>query len=552
MAPFHYLPERSGRAAMPLLTLAIVIGALYVGRDVLAPLALALLLTIAALPVVEWLEERRVPRALAVAVVLVLVILLVLGLIALLVQQVYHLAAELPRYEFELREKLQAFGSGSGPFEEVGKLFRRLGAAIRPPEPGEIPVVTVADPPASPFATLGSLLKLVLTPVAVLAVTLLLMGFVLMQREDLRDRALRLAGSRDLHRTTRLMQEATTRVGRFLLMLILMNAIFGAGMGIGLWMLGVPNAPLWGVLGFALRFIPFLGAPLSALLPAAVAFATTDGWTTALLVIAWFAVVDIAVTYALEPWLYGSSTGVTPIAVVISAIFWGALWGPIGLILAPAITACLAILGRTMPGFGVLDVLLSDRAPLAPPERFYQRLLAADAPGAARMLAVESERSDVPTAVRNLAQPALVRLAADRRDEDFEAAMVLGATRTLLKALETDTPDALGEPEIAVLGVGGALDQAGAAIARVSLQEAGHAVTDRLDGRPVRAAVLVLAGRVQPARLRRALLAARSQAREVRVLTVGAAEAPQGETPFTSLDDLIAHFEAKEAPAKAA
>lgn len=552
MAPFHYLPERSGRAAMPLLTLAIVIGALYVGRDVLAPLALALLLTIAALPVVEWLEERRVPRPFAVGLVLLVLIVLIVGLVGLLAQQVYHLAAELPRYEFELRAKLQAFGSGPGAFEEVGKLFRRLASTIRPPEPGEMPVVTVAEPPASPFATLGSLLKMVLAPVAILAVTLLLMGFVLMQREDLRDRALRLAGTRDLHRTTRLMQEATTRVGRFLLMLILVNGIFGTGMGLGLWLLGVPNAPLWGVLAFALRFIPFLGAPLSALLPAAVAFATTEGWSTVLLVIAWFALVDIIVTYALEPWLYGSSTGVTPIAVVVSAIFWAALWGPVGLILAPAITACLAILGRTMPGFGALDVLLSDRAPLAPPERFYQRLLAGDAPGAARMLAVESERSDVASAIRNLAQPALIRLAADRRDEDFEAAMVLGATRTLLKALETDSADALGEPEIAVLGVGGALDQAGAAITRVSLQEAGHAVTDRLEGRPLRAAVLVLAGRVQPARLRRALLAARAQAREVRVLLVGAAEAPPGETPFTSLDDLLDHFEPKEVPAKAA
>jgi predicted PurR-regulated permease PerM len=556
MAPFHYLPERSGRAATPLLTLAIVIAALYVGRDVLAPLALALLLTIAALPVVEWLERRRLPRALAVAVVLVIVILLVLGLVGLLAQQVYHLAADLPRYEFELREKLQAFGSGSGPFEEVGKLFQRLGNVIFPPDPADTPIVTMREPPASPFATIGSLLKMVLTPVAILAVTLLLMGFVLMQREDLRDRALRLAGTRDLHRTTRIMQESTTRVGRFLLMNILVNAVFGSGMGIGLWLLGVPNAPLWGVLAFALRFIPFLGAPLSALLPAAVAFATTDGWTTVLLVIGWFLVVDIAVTYALEPWIYGSSTGVTPIAVVVSAIFWAALWGPVGLILAPPITACLAILGRSLPGLGVLDVLLSNRAPLAPPERFYQRLLAGDAPGAARMLAVESERADAAAALRHLAQPALTRLAADRREEDFEAAMVLGAARTLMKALETEASDALGEPEIAVIGVGGALDQAGAALTRVALQEAGHVVADRLDHRPVGAAVLVLAGRVQPARLRRALLAARSNAREVRLLLIGGAEAPQGapqgETTFTSLEDLLEHFEPKEATAKAA
>ncbi len=555
MAPFQPLPpplasplaERGDRVATTLLTLAIVIAALHVGRDVLAPLALALLLTIAALPVVEWLERRGVPRALAVAPVLLGVILVVLLLLGLLAGQAYQLAAELPRYETELRGKLIALGGGSGPFEEVGRLVRRLGEAIRPAEQVSAPAVALVEPPASPFATLAGLLGMVLTPAAVLAVTLLLMGFVLMQREDLRDRALRLAGTRDLHRTTRAMQEATQRVGRFLLMHICVNAVFGAGMALGLWLLGVPNAPLWGVLGFVLRFVPFLGAPLAALLPALVAFATTDGWSTALLVIAWFAVVDVAVTYALEPWLYGASTGVTPIAVVVSAIFWAALWGPIGLVLAPPLTACLAILGRTMPGFAMLDVLLSDRPQLAPPERFYQRLLAGDARGAARMLAEEAERQDATAALRQLAEPAIARLAEDRHAEDFGAAMGLGAARTLIRALGADQPLAFGPPEIAVLGVGGALDQAAAAVARVALQEAGHAVTDRLEGAGLGVAVLVLAGPAAPGRLRRLAAAARLRAGEVRLLVLGAAEVPAGEVPLRSLDALLAACEPQEA-----
>lgn len=546
MAPFHDLPDRAERGVMPLVALAIVIAALYAGRDVLAPLALALLLTIAALPVAEWLERRGLPRALAVMIVLAALILIIVGLVGLVAGQVYLLAAELPGYEWELRSKLQSLGGGSGVFDNAARMFQRLGESVRPPEAA--PPVPVALPRESPFATIGALLKAVLTPAALLAVTLLLMGFVLMQREDLRDRALRLAGTRGLHRTTRAMQEATERVGRFLLMHIFCNAVFGAGMGIGLWLLGVPNAPLWGVLGFALRFVPFLGAPLSALLPALVAFATTDGWSTALLVIAWFIVVDVAVTYALEPWLYGSSTGVTPLAVVFSAIFWAALWGPIGLILAPAITACLAIIGRTIPGFAALDVLLSDRPPLAPAERFYQRLLAHDPRGAARMLAIEAERADPVQALRLLAEPALVRLAADRQEEDFETAMLLGAARSLLRAVETGMAPPAARPEIAVLGVGGALGQTAAAVARIALQEAGHMVGDRLDGRPLEAAVLVLAGPAPPARLARLHAAAAAQADEVRVLLLGQAEAPPGAPVLTSLEELVAAFDETRPP----
>jgi hypothetical protein len=288
------------------------------------------------------------------------------------------------------------------------------------------------------------------------------MAFLLIQREDMRDRVLRLAGTHELHRTTKAMVEGTDRVGKFLLMQVLMNAAFGLGMGVGLWALGLPNAPLWGVLCFALRFIPFLGAPLSVLFPLVIAFATTPGWTTVWLVIGLFIVVDVLITYVLEPMLYGQSIGVTPLALILSSAFWAALWGPIGLILAPAMTAVIVILGRHVPGFAFLAVLLSDSTPLPDEARFYQRLLAGDADGAGVVLDRLALEESLAPALRRLAFPAIAQVEADRRADGFGPALALNASRTLLRVLE-ERGEETDAAVIAVTPVAGALDHAAAA-----------------------------------------------------------------------------------------
>ncbi len=503
MAPFRRPTEIEGRAATRLLLVGIVIYGLYAGREVLAPLALALLLTVASLPVVDWMQRVRLPRVPSVILVLLAVVGLISGVLSVVATQAFLLLGELPRYESELRGKLQQISNGSGPINEVLRLLHRLGQSVQPDAPAP-PTVAVMRPESSLFSGLFEVLGAVLGPAAIIAITLLLMAFLLINREDVRDRALRLMGTDEIHRTTQAMQDATGRVGRFLLMQLAVNAGFGLTMGLGLWALGIPNAPLWGVLGFALRFVPYLGAPLAAIFPLLVAFATTDGWTMVILVAAWFILVDVVVSYVIEPMLYGASAGVTPLALLLSSIFWAALWGPVGLILAPAITACLAIAGRHLPGFGLFDVLLGDGVPLSPPERFYQRLLAGDAPGAARLLAAEAAHDGEGAALRRLVQPAIERIVADRPAADYGAALALRATRSLIGALESVDVPLPGLVEVVVLPAGGALDRAVAAMAIAALRDAGWRAGNAPRGdAPVPLSLLVLGGGLRPERLAR-------------------------------------------------
>jgi predicted PurR-regulated permease PerM len=505
--------------AWPLRVLLIggVLAALYLGRDLFAPLALAMLLTVASLPLVTWLERVRIPRIAAVLLVLLLLLSLVTLLLYVVVSQALALANALPGYETVLREKLGALSEGSGPIDRVVRLMNRLAESVGTTEASPAATVVLAAAPQAPLASVMALATVVLAPAATLAITVLLMAFILAQREDVRDRVLRLAGLHDMHRTTVAMTDAASRVGRFLLMQAGINAVFGASMGIGLWLIGLPNAPLWGVMGFALRFIPYLGAPLSVLFPLLLAFATTEGWNTVLLVLALFLVVDVAVSYVLEPWLYSASIGITPLALVLSSTFWVVLWGPVGLIVAPAFTACMVILGRHVPAFGFLEILLGNRPPLPSPARFYQRLLAGDPIAAARLLVRESERLGNRAALEQLVLPAVARISGDRGETGFGPALAVHAARTLLRTLETVADPADEHGDVAVLPVGGALDRAAAATLVVTLQDAGLSATLSPTGGGVHpVAVLVAADPPAPQRLARALREANRMADVVR------------------------------------
>ncbi len=519
MAPFRR-PRAAAEMSWPgrLLLIVGVLAALYFGRELFAPLALAILLTVASLPLVTWLERRGVPRIAAVLLVLLLLLSLVALLVYVVVWQALALADALPRYEEVLRRKLVALAEGSGPIERVIELMRRLEGSVATTDASPAATVVLAAAPEAPLASLVALGTLVLAPAATLAVTVLLMAFILAQREDVRDRALRLAGLHEMHRTTVAMTDAAGRVGRFLLMQATMNAIFGSAMGVGLWLIGLPNAPLWGVLAFGLRFVPYLGAPLAALFPLLLAFATTEGWSTVLLVLALFLVVDGVVSYVLEPWLYSASIGITPLALVLSSAFWVVLWGPLGLIVAPAFTACMVILGRHVPAFRFLEVMLGNASPLPAPARFYQRLLAGDAIGAARLLARESERLGNRAALEALVLPAIAQISGDRGEAGFGPALAVQAARALLRALEAaaDAPDERGD--IAVLPVGGALDRAAAATVVVALQDAGmSAALAPGAGAAYPLAVLVAADPPAPQRLARALREANQVADMVRL-----------------------------------
>jgi len=555
MPPFRS-PESTPREgwAARLLLIGGAIAALYVGRDVLTPLALALLLTIGCLPAVAWLERCGLPRIPVVLLVLVLMVSLLLGLAYVVTTQALALAEELPRYETVLRAKLEGLNQNSGPIDRFLLLIQRLGSVLSPNETPAPMVVTLEAASGGPLSALLSYATVIVAPLAMLLITLLLMAFILIQRENVRDRVLRLAGLHEMHRTTGAMAEATSRVGRFLLMQALMNAIFGLSMGAGLWLLGVPQAPLWGALGFALRFIPFLGAPLSVLFPLMLAFATTEGWTTVLLVLGLFLVVDVVVTYVLEPWLYGASTGISPLALLLASAFWALLWGPMGLILAPAMTACLVILGRHVQSLAFFDILLGDSEPLPVSARFYQRILAEDSHIARKLLASEADRSGTRMALEQLVLPAIAQIGNDRPSEAFGAALAIRASRTLLRVMETQGPIPgeiiSGPADILILPISGALDQALGSAIQAALLDAGHAATlVREEAGAAATVVMVAASPARAHRLARTLQDARLLGGELVAFTVSEAAEDQlhrvglENNTFNTLSGLLSQVE---------
>jgi hypothetical protein len=236
----------------------------------------------------------------------------------------------------------------------------------------------VRQPDPGALESLQSLITPLLHPLATTGIIIIFVIFILLQREDLRNRLIRLAGSHDLQRTTAALDDAASRLSRLFLIQLLLNGSFGIVIGLGLWLIGVPSAILWGILAAVLRFVPYIGAAIAAAFPLALSVAVDPTWSMLLWTLALFLVVEPIVGHVVEPMLYGHSTGLSPVAVVASATFWTALWGPIGLVLATPLTVCLVVLGRHVERLEFLDVMFGDRPALSPPEIFYQRMLAGD------------------------------------------------------------------------------------------------------------------------------------------------------------------------------
>jgi hypothetical protein len=241
----------------------------------------------------------------------------------------------------------------------------------------------VRQPDPGALESLQSLISPLLHPLATTGIIIIFVIFILLQREDLRNRLIRLAGSHDLQRTTAALNDAAGRLSRLFLIQLLLNGTFGLVIGIGLWLIGIPSAILWGILAAVLRFVPYIGAAIAAAFPLALAVAVDPSWSMLLWTLALFLIVEPIVGHVIEPMVYGHSTGLSPVAVVASATFWTALWGPIGLVLATPLTVCLVVLGRHVERLEFLDVMFGDRPALSPPEIFYQRMLAGDPTDAA-------------------------------------------------------------------------------------------------------------------------------------------------------------------------
>ena len=374
----------------------IIMMLLYFGREIIIPIALAILLSFVLAPLVGLLQRVRIPRGLAVVSVVVIAFAFIFAMGSLLATQLAQLAGDLPRYQSTISEKIQSFRettAGRGTLERASGMLKdlskeldkpkeavsALGAGANPKAAPLKPVpVEVRQPDPSALESLQSLISPLLHPLATTGIIVIFVIFILLQREDLRNRLIRLAGSHDLQRTTAALDDAASRLSRLFLIQLLLNGSFGVVIGAGLWLIGVPSAILWGILAAVLRFVPYIGAVIAAAFPLALAVAVDPTWTMLLWTVALFLVVEPVVGHVIEPMVYGHSTGLSPVAVVASATFWTALWGPIGLVLATPLTVCLVVLGRHVERLEFLDVMFGDRPALSPPEIFYQRMLAGD------------------------------------------------------------------------------------------------------------------------------------------------------------------------------
>jgi predicted PurR-regulated permease PerM len=411
-----------------------LLATLYLARAIFIPLAFAVTLTLVLNPVVARLVRAHVGRALAGGVVLLLTIAAVGGVGAIIFNQLVQVVNELPSYEDNIRAKIQAIHApSSGVLGRAGESVRELGkeissaqAPVAPPPKGrgqsrndrlkssETVPVQVVTQPGNEFQYVSDLIQPFLAPLAKLGIVLVFTLYLLIEQIDLRNRLFRLAGLSRIHLMTQALEDATQRVSRYLLLQVLVNACFGALCGLGLNLIGVPYAALWGALAAILRIVPYIGSPIAGLLPLVLSLAVFDKWMPPILVFVLFASLEIVTANLVEPWLYGTHTGISSLALLLTAVFWTILWGPAGLILSTPLTVCLVVLGRHVPQFSFLHVLLGDEQVLAADAQLYQRLLAMDESGARDVAERSFSEGSVVEVFDSVFIPALIMAERDR------------------------------------------------------------------------------------------------------------------------------------------
>lgn len=428
------------------LTGLLVMAVLYFARELLVPLALAVLLSFVLAPIVRMLRRFGTPRVLAVlaAVLAAVAVLLMLGLV--MARQLAELANDIPFYQFELTRKLSSINASGGMIERVQEMLQGLaaGAERAAPEPPPVPTadpvrplpVQVHPPPPRTFEVLRTVVEPLLYPLATFGIVIVFVIFVLLYREDLRDRVIRLVGAHDLQRTMAAMDDAAYRLSRFFLAQVAMNSIYGMVIALALFFIGVPQPILWGILAGLMRFVPFVGTIIAVAFPLILALAVEPGWTMPLLVLLLFAVGEGAMGQVFEPLIFGRSTGLSPIAVIAAATFWTWLWGPIGLVMAVPLTVCLVVLGRHVQRFEFLEVALGDRPPLEPPETFYQRALGDDPDALAEQAEIALRECRLSRYYDTVALPGLVLAQGDAQRGRLGETQLKGMRARLASLLE--------------------------------------------------------------------------------------------------------------------
>jgi predicted PurR-regulated permease PerM len=434
--------RRSWPQPIVLAGLVLAVACLYWARFVFVPIALAMLFAFLLTPAVALVRRTGLPQVASVLVVVVLACLLAGGLGWALFTQFSALADDLPRYRATLVAKIaqiQKVGRG-GPIQKVEDTAKDVLEQIEktgPPHPKPLPVILSSPHPVWQIPR-------VIEPLGGAVLVLVLLVFMLAQQRDLRARVIRLFGEDRLAETTRVLDEAGERISRYLLTQTGLNAFVGVAIATGLFFLGMPFALVWGFFAALLRFIPYVGAWVAALLPIFMSLAVMDGWMTPLLIAALFIVVESTTAFVLEPLIFARSAGVSSIALLIAAAFWAWLWGPIGLALAIPLTVCLVVFSRTVEGLEFLEILVADEPGLPQHAIYYQRVLAGDTQDAAALVAEAAKAGSSEGAYDSVVVPALARARHDRETAQLtpdEYTHVIDATREVLDRVGLGAPD---------------------------------------------------------------------------------------------------------------
>ena len=459
---------RGARATDTVIVAVGIIAGLYFGRDVLVPFTLAVLLSFVLAPLVDVLTRLRAGKVPSVLLAVALAFAILAGLGALIGKQVAVLSANLPQYQLVIGKKLDSLRTsdiGKNMVEKAANALEGLNDKLSPTPPAAAapaavlkaqaspePVpVEVRQPPPGPVQIIESILSALLPPLATAGIVIIFVVFILLQRADLRDRFIGLTGTHDLHRTTEGLNEAATRLSRYFLALTGINAVFGLCIGIGLAVIGVPNPILWGIVGAILRFVPYVGALIAMAFPLALAAAVDPGWTMVIETALLFIFVEGVIGQVVEPQLFGHTTGMSPLAIIVSAMFWTLIWGPPGLLLSTPLTACLVVLGRHVENLNFLEMLLGDKPALSPVQSFYQRILASDPDEVAFQAEALLKECTLLDYYEDVAMPALALAQADVyrevMDRDRMAAVCASVERVVEDLADHADPETPPVPE---------------------------------------------------------------------------------------------------------
>jgi predicted PurR-regulated permease PerM len=453
------IKSRDASGLLSVVTAVAVIATLYFARVVFVPLALALLFSLLLTPVVAFLEKIKLPRILAIFLVVVTLV----GLMGLMAwqtsQQFGDLTNQLPTYKKTLQDKIRALKGASGQsLNQASDTVKELGKELVTATPGSPPANEARNTPAAPGSSpsrplavelvpptnpLGSA-ENVLGPLANAGVVIIFTVFMLIGREDLRNRFIRLAGGGRLNVMTQALDEATHRINRYLFLQLVVNVSYGVVIGTALHFIGIPNASLWGVSAAILRFLPYVGPPMSALMPIVLSLAVFPGWHHTLATVGLFLVLELTVANFIEPLLYGAHTGLSPLAILVAAVFWTLIWGFPGLVLSTPLTVCLVVMGSYVPGLGFLNVLLGDEPVLSPQAQYYQRLLATDQNEARQVLERYLKEKSLEDLYSSVVIPALSLAEQDRHRNELDEEtqnFIYQSTREIVEELADAFPE---------------------------------------------------------------------------------------------------------------